>query len=62
MSFIDCILLTLINAVACLAFPKLLAMILAVTSKKSTPAPVPVTSIESNTEVPSFSELGELSL
>ncbi|MBD2200950.1 hypothetical protein H6G33_22410 [Calothrix sp. FACHB-1219] len=62
MSFIDCILLTLINAVACLAFPKLLSMILAVNTKESIPAPVPVTATESNTEVSSFSELSELPL
>ncbi|MBD2354391.1 hypothetical protein H6G41_07075 [Tolypothrix sp. FACHB-123] len=62
MSFIDCILLTLINAVACLAFPKLLSMILAANTKKSAPAPVTVTSTESSTEVRSFSELSELRL
>ena len=54
MSFIDCILLTLINAVACLVFPKLLSMILAVNKKKNAPSPIPVTSTESSAEIPSF--------
>ncbi|WP_179198170.1 hypothetical protein [Nostoc sp. T09] len=55
MSFIDCILLTLINTVACLAFPKLLSMILTLKTKKTAPSPTPITAPESGSEVPSFS-------
>jgi hypothetical protein len=54
MSFIDCILLTLINAVACLAFPKLLSMILAVNQKNNAPSPTPIISTEPSPEIPSF--------
>ncbi len=55
MSFIDCILLTLINTVACLAFPKLLSMILTPKTKKAASSPTPITASESSSEIPSFS-------
>ena len=55
MSFIDCILLTLINTVACLAFPKVLSVILTARTKKTAPTPNSVTSLESSSEIPSFS-------
>lgn len=55
MSFIDCILLTLINTVACLAFPKVLSVILTAKTQKTAPTPTPLTSIESSSEIPSFS-------
>lgn len=55
MTFIDCILLTLINTVACLAFPKMLSVILAAKTKKTAPTPTPMTSIEPSSEIPSFS-------
>ncbi len=55
MSFIDCILLTLINTVACLAFPKVLSVILADKTRKNAQNPTPVTSLEPSSEIPSFS-------
>lgn len=57
MSFIDCILLTLINTLACLVFPKLLSMILAAKTRKPTLSPTSITTPESSPEIeiPSFS-------
>ncbi len=55
MSLIDGILLTLVNTVICLSFPKLLSMILAPKTKEAKPSPVPITVQEPSAEVPSFS-------
>ncbi|BAY12032.1 hypothetical protein NIES2098_52180 [Calothrix sp. NIES-2098] len=57
MSFIDCILLTIANTVACLAFPKLLSMVLTPKTKKTIPSSTPITAAESSSEIeiPSYS-------
>ncbi|AFY32846.1 hypothetical protein Cal7507_2415 [Calothrix sp. PCC 7507] len=54
MSFIDVILLTLFNTLACLALPKLLSLVLAVKTKKAVHSDHTITLQELNTEVPSF--------
>ncbi|MBD2774182.1 hypothetical protein [Iningainema tapete] len=42
MNLIDGVLLTLVNAIACLAFPKLLSVILAAKNKDSAPVPITI--------------------
>ncbi|MCC5606374.1 hypothetical protein LC612_06130 [Nostoc sp. CHAB 5834] len=54
MSLIDGILLTLLNTVACLALPKLLA-ILSAKSQNTAKSSSTVTSEVSKSEIPSFS-------
>jgi hypothetical protein len=54
MRLIDGILLTLLNTVACLAFPKLLSMIWAAKTKNTEPSPLPVQAQESSSEIPSY--------
>ncbi|MHC0064420.1 hypothetical protein ACWATR_16220 [Nostoc sp. UIC 10890] len=54
MSLIDGILLTLLNTVACLALPKLLA-ILSAKSQNTSPSLSTAISKDSNSEIPSFS-------
>ncbi len=54
MSLIDAIFLTLLNTVACLALPKLLA-ILSAKSQNTAPSTSALTSQDSNFEIPSFS-------
>ncbi len=54
MSLMDSILLTLVNTVACLVLPKLLA-ILSVKSQNTSTSSSAATSKVSNSEIPSFS-------
>lgn len=60
MSFMDGLLLTLLNTIGCLALPKLLSIILAAKTKTKTktnstaPLPTPITLQESPVEIPSF--------
>ncbi|MEH2178443.1 MAG: hypothetical protein V7K56_04610 [Nostoc sp.] len=55
MSLIDGIFLTLLNAVACLALPKLLSIILPANNQNTEPSKSAMKSQESNFEIPSFS-------
>ncbi|MFN6538398.1 MAG: hypothetical protein RM021_018895 [Nostoc sp. EkiNYC01] len=55
MSLIDGLLMTLLSAVACLALPKLLSVILSAKNENTVPSPSAVTSQDSNSEMPSFS-------
>ncbi len=55
MSLIDGIFLTILNAVACLALPKLLSIILPVKNRNTESSKSAMTSQDSNSEIPSFS-------
>ncbi|MDZ7962065.1 MAG: hypothetical protein RMY34_30055 [Aulosira sp. DedQUE10] len=54
MSLIDGILLTLVNTVICLAFPKLLSIISAAKTKTTEPSTAVITISEASPEIPSF--------
>ncbi|MDF5707699.1 MAG: hypothetical protein PUP90_08455 [Nostoc sp. S4] len=55
MSLIDSLLMTLLSAVACVALPKLLSVIMSAKKQKTVLSPSAVTSQDSNSEIPSFS-------
>lgn len=54
MSLMDGLFLTLINAVACLAFPWLLSVLLTSKNKRSVPSQVTVSSNNATSKVSSF--------
>jgi hypothetical protein len=55
MTLIDCILLTLVNTIVCIALPKVLSMVFTTKAKKVAPLQNSVTSSEPSAEIPSFS-------
>ncbi|WP_166481947.1 hypothetical protein [Scytonema sp. UIC 10036] len=57
MNLMDGLLLTLINTVACLVFPKLVSVILAKKSNSTASSPVNVTTNETGSGVPNFSQV-----
>ncbi|MDM9383193.1 hypothetical protein QUB80_21090 [Chlorogloeopsis sp. ULAP01] len=54
MSLTDGLFLTLVSTVVCLAFPKLLSMIMSAKSKPTEPSPTLSAPQESGKEVPSY--------
>lgn len=54
MSFIHCLLLTLINAVICITLPKVMSLILAATTNRIAPSQPALTPQEASSKVPSF--------
>ncbi len=54
MCLMDSLILTLISAVICLAFPKILSMILAAKTKRTAPLPTAIAPQEITKEVPSY--------
>ncbi len=57
MSLMDALLLTLINTIACLVFPKLVSVILAKKTKPTTSTQADVVTNETGSGAPSFSQV-----
>ncbi len=55
MSLIDGLLLTLVNTIACLVFPKLVSVILVKKTKSTASTPANAAANGTSSEVPSFS-------